>query len=143
LKHDKKFPILFDIIKENVGIQTDGLYDNCKFIYLIKQPKHVLENLLSIFPMDRVLKYYCFRLRRICEMAHKTPGSVFLTYDDVISGKGLPLIEDYFNLAKPLKTLKFNEVLPKTTIPKDIRDKAEECYDRHLRFLYSLDLRDC
>ena len=47
-------------------------------------------------------RYYCFRLRRLYEMAKKTPGAIFLTWDDIKSKKKLELVENYLNIKEKI-----------------------------------------
>jgi len=87
-------------------------------------------------------RYYCFRLRRIYEMARSTPGAILLTYDDLSSRKGLDLIQEYLNLAQPLVSQKLLE--PKEEdFSSFLMNTAQDCYEKYLYHLKQLDLKIC
>jgi hypothetical protein len=102
------------------------LYEMCRFIYVIRDAKS-----------SKSVKYYTYRLRRICEMARCTPGAVLLTYDDIITGRCNPLLEDYLCLKEPL-------IIDKSlfSVPSFYVDSyAQESYERYLYYLKQFNLR--
>jgi hypothetical protein len=116
----------------------------CKFIYLIHQPEESLKEILllkngSYTPLN-ALRYYSFRLRRICEMAKRTPGAVVIRFRDITNDKVEELISDYLKI-KGLKISIKEKKSPENQVPYEILSKAEDCYERHLYYLKNLEVR--
>lgn len=89
----------------NKDFSSREFYKFIKFIYFVCSPRNFLNEILTRVPTITVFsacRYYCFRLRRMYEMALCTPGAVFLTADEFLDGKGTNLIEDYLELPTPL-----------------------------------------
>ncbi len=100
------------------------IYEMCRFIYVIREPRS------SVNPL-----YYTYRLRRMCEMARKTPGAVLLTYDDIITGRGFPLLEEYLCLKE--------SIMPVDAVKSDFlgSSEAQKSYERYFYYLKNLNLR--
>ena len=84
-KYNDYSGIYINEILYNYQITHKGIYKTCQFIYLINKNFNNLD-------------YYIFRLRRIYEMARETKGAIFLTWDDIMNGKGVKLIEDVYDI---------------------------------------------
>lgn len=121
------------------------LYRMAKFIYLIREPKPTL-NLITKegWQADHMELYYTFRLRRIYEMTRKTPGAILLTHEDVQTGRGLRLIEEYLNLKMPLecdadslsKARSYNPLVSSLNL-----EVAQQAYERYLYLIRQLPIR--
>ncbi len=132
-----------DILFYNAGFACKPLFKCCKFIYLIKPANAVLNDLVrhNKYTPLTALRYYTFRLRRICEMAINTPGAVLTTFEEAMSGKSLPLIEEYLNLNEPLKPKNNKIIETENKIPLEINKKGEESFEKHLYYLRNLPLK--
>ena len=127
----------------NAQLSCKSLYTICKFIYVIREAKSSIGELMSThgYSTKRAALYYAFRLRRICEMAKRTPGAVCLTWNDMESGDGLPLIEQYLRLKIPLEHRpEFFVSKAVDDLPHEIESRSQDCYERHLYFLRNLQL---
>lgn len=122
-------------------------YGAAKFIYIVRDPLSTLNGIVSHYKYtpSGATRYYCYRLRRMCEMAKRTPGAVLLTWDDLITSRFDGEVEQYLNLKTPIQKLsKFYEPYQKefaNVIPASFMKWAEESYERHLYFLKNQDLR--
>ena len=134
-KMDGTAAIYGDHLLHNANFSCEALHSIGKFIYLIREAKPSL-NENSVHPRRSVENYYRFRLRRIYEMASKTPGAVFLTWDDIRTGKGFPLIEDYLGLKEPL--IAREDLFPKSIKDHYPFDLVERCQDAYEKYLYRL-----
>lgn len=131
--------IYLDEILLNHEFVYTPLFKFCKFIYLIREARSSLNNILQSSLRTSIDCYYRYRLRRICEMAKQTPGAVLLTWEELLSTKkSLKLIEDYLNLKEPLN-LQINEEI-KDSIDVEIVKKSQERYERYLFILKNLKL---
>lgn len=129
--------IYMDELLLNTSLQTKDAYKLCKFIYIIRSPMQTLGSLFNVYKPQFAVNYYCFRLRRICEMAKNTPDSIFLRYEDIPNG--LNLIENYLKLKQKLEMISLPEKKD-IFIPHKLLDISEQSYERHLAFLKSLPL---
>ena len=130
-----------DLLLHNTNFSCPNLYPVCKFIYIIREAGDAL-NEDTFYPRKYKEAYYRFRLRRLFEMARNTPGAVLLTWDDMRSGKGNPLIEDYLSLKEPLITNP--ELFKKSTkeqVPAQVVEHCQDTYEKYLFKMRSLGLR--
>ena len=112
--------------------------NDINFIYLIREPLVPLMNLMKFgYSSTGARDYYLFRLRRICEMARKSAGSIFLTYEDVISKRAFPLIKDKLKLKENLNPDFINPDFLEEDIevPLEIFHKCSLSYNRYLKFI--------
>jgi hypothetical protein len=140
---------LYDFARDDAICMTPSLHNHtfngnlcqydqlCKFIYIIG-PSHCL-NLIEYAP-QKALDYYEFRLARICQLANSTPQAVFLTWDDMVRGKGFDLIEEYLGLDTPIARKAVNFSFEEK-VPLALVDKGQEVYGKYLQKLKSMDLK--
>lgn len=135
--------IYMDELIYNHWLQTKDAYKHCQFVYMVRPPEGTLNELVSrrLYTPSCAARYYTYRLRRMCEMAKRTPGAVLLTWDDLATGRGLPLVEEYLGLKTPLTVPTMKKGTNTTLVPLKFIKEAEESYERHLSFLYSQKLR--
>jgi hypothetical protein len=103
-KLNNRSAIYMDELIYNYQFSTKDAYKYCKFLYLIREPEAVLKFLIvnQKFKPQFAIRYYTYRLRRLCEMAKRTPGAVLLTWNDLDSNRGISLIEDYLGLKQSI-----------------------------------------
>ena len=117
------------------------LYHKNKFIYIICRPNiclGLITKTIKYTPYNAYL-YYTFRLRRLCEMAKMTKGAVFLTWDELVAGKGFDLLTSYLNLKPAVEPMPLETPVIRK-YPYDLLQKADESYERHLYYLRHQDL---
>ena len=133
-KLDNAAAIYGHCLLHNWSFASKALYEICQFIYLIRPAKPSL-NIIQAknYTPHTACRYYCFRLRRICEMAKQTPGAVFLTWQDLADGRGQALIENYLNLKDPLSRGSFSE--PIDEMPPELVEKTQDSYERYYYYL--------
>jgi hypothetical protein len=145
-KENTAATIYGDHLLFNANLACTSLYDICKFIYFIRPAKPSLNELNLVknidFTPENACLYYCFRMRRICEMAKNTPGAVLLTWDDLADGRGFALIEEYLHLKTQLSPA-FYDFVEKDVdvVPHELVEKAQDSYERYLYYLRHLDLK--
>jgi hypothetical protein len=123
----------------NYQIATKTAYELSKFIYLVRRPIETVSYLIvkRKMQLEYAVRYYNFRLHRICEMCKKTPDAVFLTYDMFVKGYGLEEIKDYLNLSAPIesKQLLRNYTVGSEIIPFEIKQELEAKYEKALYWI--------
>ena len=144
--HDSS-ALYMDVLNFNQQLSTKTAYEYCKFIYFIRELEYVLNSLIKKDKMNFSFakRYYCFRLRRLYEMAKKTPGAIFLTWDDIKGKKKLELVENYLNIKEKINLdnsliSKFSEDID-GSIPYSDLIKVENTYEKYLFFLKNLNLQ--
>jgi len=141
-KLNNRAAIYMDHILFNYQISTKNIYRNCDFIYVIREPYHVLHEMVFNlkYKPEHALNYYSYRLRRICEMAKKTPKGLLLLWDDLISGRASEMVGNYLSLDEPinidLKILDYSLFESNISLSKEI-DKAEKKYEKYLFWIKS------
>jgi hypothetical protein len=138
----------------NYEFTCKPLYSTCKFVYLVRSPKIPLATLMQRgYSPKGAETYYLFRLRRMCEMSRNTVGSPLLTYEDLISKRGFPLLKTLFKLKSPLSDeftpLSFDDanlfsgvilkepIEPQVEVPADVLERCTAGYHRYLNFMQS------
>lgn len=145
-KRDLRSAIYMDEILNNYSFYLKNDYDKCHFIYLIREPIETLSFMIQKSEKSTyfAVRQYCFRLRRICEIAKKTPGALFLNWKDLEKKESLNIIEGYLNLKEDLiitkdmlSSLKFKG---NVYIKKELLDKALDSYEKYLFFMKNQNL---
>jgi hypothetical protein len=130
----------------NASFSCKNLYDHCFFIYVIRPARASLN---EIFTMKQhnlsgsfAARYYSFRLRRIYEMARKTSNALFLTWDDLATGKAFSSIEQHLGLKVQLKAKHyhfnagFSDIFDERLI-----SECQDAYERYYYYLSKLNLK--
>lgn len=127
----KKFTFFDHLLHDYQYSWKEG-YNLAKFVYVICHPALAFQNSSEIISPNDWGRYYCYRLRRICQMAKNTPNAILLNGVQVICGKKMQLLNDF------LKTNIYfeNYLKPKQELLSiDNAKEIEESYERHLYFL--------
>lgn len=142
-KFENSASIYMDVLNFNFEFLNRQLYNLCKFIYVIGEPKDTLNSLVAqnLYKPLQATRYYCFRLRRICEMARKTPGAVFLTKNNLINGVGHELIQEYLKLKTPIESIQLEKSTTPDLISSDLLQEANDSYEYYLYYLKNQDLK--
>lgn len=129
----------------NTSLSCNAFYDFSKFIYVVTPAKPTLNRIkkeLEEYTELSACRYYCFRLRRLYEMARHTPGAVFLTGDDLKNKNGSNLIDEYLNLKTPTDFGNLSMVEPETDdFDTSLLEEAQDSYEKYLYRFNRLDLR--
>lgn len=149
-KMNNRSAIYMDELLYNHHFTVSAAYKECNFVYVVREPSPVLGYMVANEKKkpEFAARYYLFRLRRMCEMA-KRSGGVLLTWEDMQTGRGIPLIEDYLNLRQPIpydplllgpyrRTFNMDSVKP------TLLAETESTYEKYLYWLKSqTHLRHC
>lgn len=139
-KTNNSAAIWMDELLHNHTLQIKDAYRWSKFVYLVAPPRVSMGKIFQIYGKT-ASRYYGYRLRRICEMAKRTPGAVLLTWEDVRTGRGLPFVEQYLGLRDSLRNRpELFEKFEEANLPYESMAAAEDSYSRHLSFLYRQNL---
>ena len=125
-----------DELVYNSQIASKHFYNYCKWIYLIREPESTLKYLVKKYTPENAEKYYSFRLRRLCEMAVRTPDALILHYEDIFNGNAIWCIEKYLDLKiNCSKSMVEEEIID---IPRKVLKRATSSWVRYNNFLKSL-----
>lgn len=114
-------------------------------LFVVRPPEVVLNLLVSkgFFKQEQAARYYCFRLRRMCEIAKRVGTGMLLTYDDIQRGDYTETLGEFLGLKEPVVHVpKLFDHLNYTenVFAKPTMDWCRDCYERHLFFMKSLPL---
>lgn len=88
-----------DTVLFNHHLANPAFLTTCEFVYLVEHPKYALNEIVKQgYSPNGALDYYHFRLRRMYEMAYKTPGSAFFTTDDLETESGQEVLKKFLGL---------------------------------------------
>lgn len=138
---NKSLAIHGDYIVFNYSMQDKPFLDNCKFVYLVREPEGALSDLMTLnwYTLKTAYNYYTFRLRRMAEMSKRTPNAILLTWDGLLENKGLSEVKSYLGLKSPIELQ--NQFFTKNenlaVLPHDLLVKARDTYERYLYILRS------
>ena len=92
--------VYMDHLLFNYQFSCKQAYENCKFIFIVREPEETIEFLVSnkLYNKKDAISYYLYRIRRICEMAKNSKDGLFLTHANLKNGKGIQEINDYLNI---------------------------------------------
>lgn len=88
-----------------------------------------------------LLRYYCFRLRRIYEMAAHTPNAIVVNYQSLVDKKELSPIDEYLLLKNNLYYKWDSFSFPEMKIPKEPLKYCQQAYERYLFKLKNLNIK--
>lgn len=74
-------------------------------------------------------------------MAKRTPGAIVLRWQDVLEGRAESLIADYLSIKGVTLDTESADEKSADSIPYEILQKAEDCYERHLYYIKTLQVR--
>lgn len=136
--------IFMDELLFNYCFQIKSAYKTCKFIYVIRDAEPTLNWLVenTHFKPLQAQRYYVYRLRRLCEMAKRTPGAVILNSYDLKNKQGGELITKYLDLIEPFEygDFKFPEPKKEGLLPASLVKEADEAFEKYWYFLQNQDL---
>lgn len=125
----------------NSSLANRDLYGGFLYIFVVRPARHSLNEILKMGYGEReASSYYRFRLRRVCEIAKKSPGSVLLTWDDLAKEPSLRIIEGYLGLSERLHPPSLNQGDGVLCSERTVGE-CQEAYDRYYQYLNGLELR--
>lgn len=111
----------------NYQICHKEMHQTCEFVYLVREPK-CLGVLIENKDASSVVDYYIFRLRRIYEMV-RSMGGIFLTWQDLVSQKGIKILKEKLNIPEDLlfEEMPYNKTM--LNLSPVLLKKAEKAYE--------------
>lgn len=115
-----------------------SFYDICDFIYVIRDGEGALGHLIDSgrYRPAAALRYYSYRLRRLCEMAKKTPRKLVVSWDQLIDKSAFPAIKKFLGFKELTSMYRPEDEYQQ--IHAGIISQGRKCYSRHMKFLRSL-----
>lgn len=136
-KRDDKHAIYLDEIYFNYALSTRMDLSSCYFIHIIRSPDY-LNFITEKINFEFFIKRYLYRLRRICEIAKRTPKSIFFTFEDLKKEESMDMIKDFLSLKDKPDLPNLDNVTPgitKDCIPYGVMKKTEASYEKYLAYL--------
>jgi hypothetical protein len=119
----------------NPSIATKSLYGLCRFIFIVRPPRHSLEFILAHgYSPDAASAYYRFRLRRICEMVHRCPDAPVFTWDDLAKESSMAIIKKYLGIQGWIKPIS-PDIPISYLCPEPVLEKCQDAYERYHYYL--------
>lgn len=120
-----------DVLYHNYQFCNKALYPVCKFLYLVCPAERTLACLMKGgYEPDFAARYYCYRLRRLAEMARRTPGAILLTPDK----PALDLVGEYLSLREALVPPSVEPAAP-GRLNWELVQRCQQRYEWHLYYM--------
>lgn len=132
--------VFVDRLVMNHELSHDFYYENVKFVFLVREPEESIKYIMEIgYTEAAALRYYSYRLRRLCEMARKAKHKIVVTWGDLADKSAFPAIKEFLGV-KELTSIYRPEKSKETVTPATV-SSARRCYERHLRYLRAVTRR--
>lgn len=132
-------------VNHNFQLGPKNVAPHAHHLFLIRRPDPSIGMMVEhgIYRQHEAAMYYCYRLRRICEIAKRAESGMLLTYEDLENGSYVQPLSKFLGLKEEVEFVPnvFEAFKPRS--PVDLgRDEAwcRDCYERHLYYLKSLPL---
>jgi hypothetical protein len=121
-----------DIILHNHSFTCKPLINISKFVYLLREPRESLAEIIATgkYDMEMASRYYRYRLRGLCEYALRSAGYV-LTYDRLTDLSG---VMRHIGL-KGVLNIGPKPSVPQVRISESILAECDLSYEKYLRHL--------
>lgn len=141
-KLDNASAIYMDELLYNSSIQDRSIYPECKYIFVLRDPRDALNEMVATknYNPRKAVDYYRFRLRRLHEIARKAPDSVLLTFADLESRRGSSVVSSYLNLPDPLDIPAVCGMGLENKLPLSLVEEATYAFEKYLYRMKSLGL---
>lgn len=133
--------IYMDHLLYNYQISDRSLLSCCSFVYVVREPEASIDYLIGsgTYSREQAKMYYLYRIRRICELAKRTPGSTFLTHANLRDGKGLDLIERQLRLKDSIPRINWIDgEKMKNHLRIEEYDSLSQAYEKYLYFVSNI-----
>lgn len=143
-KHKKanKLAIYLDEILQNQILNPRLDFSKCLVIGMIRRPRETLNLMVQESKIKPIfaIRYYAYRLKRICQIAKNSPNCLLLTYDNLKEEKGFDLIESILRLKEKSKFKKellgpLNKRFSKDLLPFEMIKDMEDCYEKYYHIM--------
>ena len=125
----------------NASVTSKSIYGAFSSIFVIRPARHSLNQIIKMGYSERgAASYYRFRLRRMCEMAKRSPGAVLITWEDLARESTMNIIEDYLNIPDSIETPELG-LTPKDLCSESCVEECQGAYERYSYYLSGLNLR--
>lgn len=107
---------------------------------MVRGPEGTLDHLVGRrrYSEMAALRYYTYRLRRLCEIARRVPAAVVVTWDGLLSRRAFDGIKQFVGVRELTST--YRDEPPERVVSDWAVDKARRAYDRYLAYLRRLGL---
>jgi len=133
--------VYMDHLLFNYQFSCKQAYENCKFIFIVREPEETIEFLVSnkLYNKKDAISYYLYRIRRICEMAKNSKDGLFLTHANLKNGKGIQEIKDYLNIKERFNFVFENiENKNKNILTYKEIENLNHVYEKYLYFVRNI-----
>ena len=133
--------VYMDHLLFNYQFSCKQAYENCKFIFIVREPEETIEFLVSnkLYNKKDAISYYLYRIRRICEMAKNSKDGLFLTHANFKNGKGIQEIKDYLNIKERFNFVFENiENKNKNILTYKEIENLNHVYEKYLYFVRNI-----
>jgi hypothetical protein len=132
-------------INHNFQLGPKNIAPHAHYLFVLRRPEPSIGLMVQngVYRPHEAAMYYCYRLRRMCEIAKRVGTGMLLTYEDLESGEYVTPLSKFLGLKEEAefdpKVFQAMRPTSKTSLGRD-EAWCEDCYERHLYYLKSLPL---
>ena len=132
-------------INHNFQMGSRNFIPHVHHLFVVRRPNPSISLMVQngIYRQHEAAMYYCYRLRRICEIAKRVGSGLLLTYEDLESGDYVKPLSKFLGLKEEAEfdPNVFSSFAPESSLDlgKD-ENWCDDCYERHLYYLKNLPL---
>jgi len=130
--------LFVDRVVYNHEIISTNYFQMCDYIFLLREAEGTLNAIVQSGRLkpEAALRYYVFRLRRLCEMAKKSPRRVVLTWDELVDKSCLPALKKFLGMKELPSTYRRQPEL--NLVDPALILQGQKSYEKHLRYLRAI-----
>jgi hypothetical protein len=110
----------------------------CEYIFLVREAKGSLNSIVKSGKLtpEAATRYYTFRLRRLCEMAKKSPRRLVITWDDLVDKSCLASLRTYLGMKELPSFYRAQEEVD--LVDPLLVMQGQKSYEKHLQYLKAI-----
>lgn len=135
-KNENASAIWLDEVLHNHQFTCKPILEHVKPIFVLREPRGSLADILDSRPeydAERAANYYCYRLRGLCEYAHRAKAPFIIIYDEM-SITGLDAYLGVKGVERPVPII--GRI---TDVPHQILGRCEASYEKHVGHIRQVD----
>jgi hypothetical protein len=122
----------------NQTVSSPALYEAAGFLYVVREPAAALAHLMGRgYGEHGAVRYYTYRLRRLCEMARRTPAGLVVTFEAVATRRADEAIKRFVGVKELPST--YRPAVP-PVLSEAVTARPRAAYERYLTYLRQLPL---
>jgi hypothetical protein len=125
----------------NYQLTCRRLVEFSRAVYVLSDPRKAIPRVMAsgLYDQESAARLYCFRLRRLAELARKTTNGLLLTESDLETPEGSALAASFLKVRSEVRPVCGRDA--GFDVSGRLMDLCVESYERHFFYMRGLPLR--